>query len=181
MVIEVALLAFWPGLYLAGPTSGPTTFGQMVLRFVPAGGAVLWTVKGVVDVLFPGALWTWEAVVTFFFHAILLAFVGYAIATWRMARQPLPLRWVLIPLVLFQITLFALPAIMTTDIYSYTLYGEMPVVYGANPFIHTPAEFTQSTLHYLIPQYWQDAPSVYGPLWIAISAAVAALLHGRPL
>src|SRR5439155_26916272 len=110
-----------------------------------------------------------------------LAFVGYGIATWRMARHPLSFKWVLIPLALFQITLFTLPAIMTTDIYPYTLYGEMPVVYGANPFIHTPAEFPQSTLHYLIPQYWQDAPSVYGPLWIAISSGVAALLHSRPL
>ena len=96
LVLEVALLALWPGLYLAGPTSGPTTFGQMVLRFFPAGGAILWTVKGAVDFLFPGALWTGEAVVTFFFHAVLLAFVGYALAVWRMAGQPLPLRWVLV-------------------------------------------------------------------------------------
>src|SRR5581483_524038 len=84
-----------------------------------------------------------------------------------------------VPLLVLQATLILLPATTTTDIYNYAIYGEMPVMYGANPFIHTPHEFPQSPLYYLIPLYWHDAPSVYGPLWVALSAGVAAAF--RPL
>ena len=41
------------------------------------------------------------------------------------------------------------PATMTTDIYNYAIYGEMPVMYGANPFTHTPNQFPQNPLFYL--------------------------------
>src|SRR5207253_1126441 len=81
------------------------------------------------------------------------------------------------PLLIFQLTLIFVPASMTTDIFNYALYGEMPVLYGVNPFIHTPSEFPQNPLYYLIPLYWHDAPSVYGPLWVAISVGVASVFR----
>jgi alpha-1,6-mannosyltransferase len=132
--------------------------------------------KGFVDRWFPGALWAWEHVVAFFFQVLIVAFVVYAVAGWRLARDSqLSLRWIIVPLAVFQLTLIAVPASMTTDIFNYALYGEMPVLYGVNPFTHTPSEFPQSPLYYLIPLYWHDAPSVYGPLWVAISTGVARL------
>src|SRR5438270_643313 len=133
-----------------------------------------------VDRVFPGALWTWEHVVAFLFQCAIVAFIAYAVVAWRLAGiRSVGLRWIIGPLLIFQLTLIFVPASMTTDIFNYALYGEMPVLYGVNPFIHTPSEFPQSPLFYLIPLYWHDAPSVYGPLWVAISTGVARvfLLH----
>jgi alpha-1,6-mannosyltransferase len=151
-------------------------------RYSPI-GSIVYALKSVVDWIFPGALWSWEGLGAFFFGCILVAFVAYAVAAWACTRPApgLSLWWIFGPLLVFQISLIVGPASMTTDIYNYAIYGEMPVLYGANPFIRTPGEFPQSPLYYLIPLYWHDAPSVYGPVWIAISTGVAALFRNGPL
>lgn len=207
--IEGVALALWPTIYLADTTDGPSRLGEIFLTRYPFLGGLLTSLKSVVDWLFPGALWTWDQLVPFFFHSVTLAFAAYAFAAWRLtegtgeatgnrqqaigvgASPPDPsgpsphasrltshaspgLRWIIVPLLVFQATLVLIPATLTTDIFNYLLYGEMPVLYGANPFIRTPAEFPQSPLYYLVPLYWHDAPSVYGPLWVALSTGVAA-------
>jgi hypothetical protein len=180
LVIEGALLCLWPAVYLSDSSEAPSRLGSIFLVRYPWLGDVLGVLKAAVDRAFPGALWTWEHVVAFLFQSTILAFVAYAIAAWRLAGlSSLKLRWIVGPLLLFLITLVVVPASMTTDIFNYALYGEMPVLYGANPFIRTPSDFPQNPLYYLIPLYWHDAPSVYGPLWIAISVAVASVF--RPL
>jgi hypothetical protein len=155
----------------------------MFLQRFPFLTPIVSGLKSGVDWIFPGALWSWEALGTFLFSCILFSFGAYAIAAWSLIGAPsaIKLRWVLVPLLVFQCTLVFVPASMTTDIYNYALYGEMPVLYDANPFVRTPSEFPQSPLFYLIPLYWHDAPSVYGPLWIAVSAGVAALFRAGPL
>ena len=168
----------------------------MFAQRYPATRAVGAAAKSTIDLVFPGALWTWEHLVAFIFQSILAAYVVYAVAAWHLAHgehegdrghrtlgggsRP-GIRWILVPLVFFQITMIFVPGTMTTDIYNYAIYGEMPVLYGASPFVHTPHEFPQSPLYYLIPLYWHDAPSVYGPLWIDISTGVAALFQTLPL
>jgi hypothetical protein len=151
-------------------------------------------IKDVVDWLFPGALWTGDQLVLFTFRVLAIGFGAYALAAWRLVgaakqerddeRAPaagVPLRWILGPLLVFQVTLIVVPGTMTTDIYNYAIYGEMPVLYGANPFVHTPGEFPQSPLYYLIPLYWHDAASVYGPVWVSLSAGIAMLTRTSAL
>jgi len=180
LIIEGASLGLWPAVHLSDSSEAPSRLGSIFLARYPVLGEVLAATKAIVDRVFPGALWTWEHLVAFLSQCAILAFVAYAVAAWRLTGQkPIALRWVMLPLVVFQITLVLAPASMTTDIFNYALYGEMPVLYGANPFVHTPSEFPQNPLYYLIPLYWHDAPSVYGPLWIAISAGVATVF--RPL
>lgn len=178
LVIEGAALCLWPSVYLADSSEAPSRLGSIFLARYPILGDALATIKAVVDRWFPGALWTWEHVVAFFFQCVIVMFLAYAFAAWRLSQQKLlGLRWVILPLLLFQVSLVVVPASMTTDIFNYAIYGEMPVLYGANPFIHTPSEFPQSPLYYLIPLYWHDAPSVYGPLWAALSVGVANVFH----
>jgi hypothetical protein len=178
LVLALAILALWPALYLIDSGLEPSPLGEMMARRFAAVAAIRDLVKGVIDWLVPGALWSWEGLVTFFFQVLTIAFVAYAAFAWRLTSvRMLGLRWILGPLALLQVACLFTPATLTTDIYNYALYGEMPVVYGANPFTHTPAEFPQSTLYYLIPLYWHDAPSVYGPAWVLLSMGVAALFR----
>ena len=178
LVIEGAALCLWPAVYLADSSEAPSRIGSIFLHRYPALAEALARIKAVVDAWFPGALWTWEHVVAFLFQCILAMFLAYAVAAWRLSQEKqLGLRWVILPMILFQVSLIAVPATMTTDIFNYAIYGEIPVLFGANPFIHTPSEFPQSPLHYLIPLYWHDAPSVYGPLWVALSVGVASAFH----
>jgi len=186
LVIEGTYLALWPAVYFSDSSAAPSRLGSVFLVRYPVLGDVLAALKAVVDQVFPGALWAWEHIVVFLFQCAILAFAAYAIAAWRLARhqygtRALGLWWILGPLLVFQVTLIFVPASMTTDIFNYALYGEMPVLYGANPFTHTPAEFPQNPLHYLIPLYWHDAPSVYGPLWVAISVGVATAFRSLSL
>lgn len=180
LIIEGASLCLWPAVHLSDSSEAPSRLGSIFLARYSILGDIVVAIKVVVDAVFPGALWTWEHLVAFVLQCAIFAFAAYAIAAWRLtAQKPVDLRWIILPLVLFQITLVFVPASMTTDIFNYALYGEMPVLYGANPFVHTPSEFPQNPLYYLIPLYWHDAPSVYGPLWIVISAGVATVF--RPL
>jgi len=182
LAIEAAWLSFWPAVYLSDSAQAPSRLGEVVLGRYPALGTILWTLKAIVDELFPGVLWSGEEVVAFLFHCVIVAFAAYALAAWRIVAGPtIGLRWIIAPLLIFQVTLVLIPASMTTDIFNYALYGEMPVLYGANPFVSTPAEFPQSPLYYLVPLYWHDAPSVYGPLWVAISTGVASIFRSLSL
>ena len=178
VVIELVALSWWPAVHHLDASEGASRLGGIFLQRHPFLSEFANALKTVVDWVFPGALWSWDALVTFTVHSFILAFVAYAIAAWRLTTErPPALRWILIPLILFQVTLIAVPGSLTTDIFNYAIYGEMPVLYGANPFVNTPAEFPQSPLHYLIPLYWHDAPSVYGPFWILLSTGVAALFR----
>jgi hypothetical protein len=193
LVIEVMAIAMWPAVYLMSATEhGPSPFGTMFIdRYSPLGW-ILAGAKSAVDWILPGALWSWERLVAFAFHMLTAAFLAYALAARRLMRAAdadqeraaspggyLP--WILGPLAVFQLTLIFVPGTMTTDIYNYAIYGEMPVLYNANPFVHTPGEFPQSPLYYLIPLYWHDAASVYGPFWVSLSAGVASLTRSSAL
>jgi hypothetical protein len=182
LVIEATCLCLWPAVYLSDSSVAPSRLGSIFLARYPVLGDALAALKALVDQVFPGALWAWEHIVIFIFQTVAVAFAAYAVAAWRATRHgSLSLWWILGPLVVFQLTLIFVPASMTTDIFNYALYGEMPVLYGANPFTRTPAEFPQNALHYLIPLYWHDAASVYGPLWVAISVGVASVFRSLPL
>ncbi len=196
LVIEGVALCLWPAVYLLSSSdAGPSKFSVMFIDRYPLLGGLVMVIKSVVDGVFPGALWTGDQLLLFTFHVLVVGFAAYALAAWRLtaaarrdadtadfaSQSGVPLRWALLPLLLFQVTLIFVPGTMTTDIYNYAIYGEMPVLYGANPFIHTPGEFPQSPLYYLIPLYWHDAPSVYGPLWVSLSSGIAMLTRTSAL
>lgn len=73
---------------------------------------------------------------------------------------------------LFGLTLVLLPSLPSDDIFSYILYGRITAVHGANPLIATPADFKSDPFLTLV--FWRDVRSVYGPVWLLLSAALAA-------
>ncbi|MPZ13256.1 MAG: hypothetical protein GEU73_02315 [Chloroflexi bacterium] len=191
LVIEAVALCLWPTVFMLSAPESASRLGDMFLHRYQPVAEVLWAITDRVNWVVPGALESWEHRIEFFFACVFVAFAAYALAAWRLTRWRMGeaalsgsrsmLRWVVVPLVIFQATLIWVPGSMTTDIFNYALYGEMPVLYDANPFVRTPSEFPESPLYDLIPLYWHDAPSVYGPLWVAVSTGVAGLLRSMPL
>ncbi|MGE5334572.1 MAG: hypothetical protein ACM3N4_07725, partial [Nitrososphaerota archaeon] len=72
---------------------------------------------------------------------------------------------------LFGLTLVLLPSLPSDDIFSYILYGRITTVHGANPLISTPADFSHDPFLSLV--FWRDVRSVYGPVWLLLSAALS--------
>jgi Glycosyltransferase family 87 len=71
-------------------------------------------------------------------------------------------------LALHAMVLFA-PPLFSSDVFSYTAYARIGTVFGANPYLHGPSAFPLEALHPLIGVQWAATPSVYGPLFTALS------------
>lgn len=79
---------------------------------------------------------------------------------------------------LLALILVFLPPVMSRDVYSYSFYGRATTVYGANPYLARPVQFSSDMLYPLIG--WKNTASAYGPLFNSISALVA-LVSGRSI
>jgi alpha-1,6-mannosyltransferase len=78
----------------------------------------------------------------------------------------------------FQVTMFLLPGLFTTDVSSYVMYGHIAGIYNLNPYIYPPSYFPGNELldpGWIHPIWW-NTPSVYGPLWTCISWVMAKLI-----
>ncbi|MBS1893151.1 MAG: polyprenol phosphomannose-dependent alpha 1,6 mannosyltransferase MptB [Actinobacteria bacterium] len=72
------------------------------------------------------------------------------------------------------VALFA-PPLFSSDVFSYTAYARIGTVFGANPYLQGPSAFPLDALHPLIGAQWAATPSVYGPLFTALSYLFAPL------
>lgn len=78
--------------------------------------------------------------------------------------------------VAFQAAAIALPVLLTgRDVYSYAMYGRIDVVYHANPYVQTPIDFPQDPLVPFVAPEWRNTPSVYGPVFMRLCAAMARI------
>jgi hypothetical protein len=73
-----------------------------------------------------------------------------------------------------------IPLFLSRDVYSYAIYGRMVSVHGVNPYVDIPASFIDDPVYPLVSVDWIDSPSVYGPAFVAISAAVTGIFSSPP-
>ncbi len=102
-----------------------------------------------------------------------LMFVSYALAI-RAADQ-LPARAVLIAIAALNVLVLLAPLLMSTDVFSYVAYGRSGAVYGANPYFHGPNAIALDPAYAFIATRWAATPTVYGPLFTALSYLLAPL------
>jgi GPI-GlcNAc transferase complex PIG-U subunit len=93
----------------------------------------------------------------------------------RLSRRGL-LALALVGAALFGLTMALLPSLPSDDIFSYILYGRISGVHGANPLISTPADFANDPFLSLV--FWRDVRSVYGSVWLLLSAALSLVAQG---
>lgn len=75
---------------------------------------------------------------------------------------------------LYAVILFA-PPLISTDIFSYQAYSRMGAVYGVNPYLNGPHAIALDPLSYYIGAKWSYVPSVYGPIFTALSYILSPL------
>jgi hypothetical protein len=73
-----------------------------------------------------------------------------------------------------------IPLFLSRDVYSYAIYGRMVSVHGVNPYVDIPASFIDDPVYPLVSVDWIDSPSVYGPAFVAISAAITGVVSSPP-
>lgn len=131
----------------------------------------------------PGTLASYQGSALLLVALLLLQFGIYLLALWLVGRvsRRSALSTVLALTGLVQAVLLPLPGVFTTDLFSYALYGEIAGRFGGSPYVQTPNDFPTHPLYLLINPLWRDAPSVYGPVWIALSSVVGATLGGHLL
>jgi hypothetical protein len=76
--------------------------------------------------------------------------------------------------IVFHVTLWLMPGLLSGDIISYALYGRLGGVYGLNPYVSPPSAVAADPF-----VAWlgggPDRASLYGPLWTDLSAGLARL------
>lgn len=62
------------------------------------------------------------------------------------------------------------PPTQSTDVWSYSMYGRMVAHYQDSPYRHSAADYPGDPIAARVAAFWKETPSVYGPLFTAISA-----------
>ncbi len=73
------------------------------------------------------------------------------------------------------------PPRTSNDLWSYTMYGRMVTVYDKSPYDHVPAEFRPDPFVHRVSPRWRHRSSVYGPLFIGVSALDTVVAGDSPL
>lgn len=104
---------------------------------------------------------------------LLLMFVFYVIAV--RSADYLPARTVVACIVTLHALVLVAPPLLSTDVFSYQLYGRIALLHGSNPYLTLPDAFSQDPVYPYIGTSWTHTPSVYGPLFTALSYFLAPL------
>lgn len=112
----------------------------------------------------PFAIFAWGSVAALW--------LVYLWLLWHRRATPVCLPIVAIAAVTFGVLALAIPPLFSTDIFSYAMFGRLAAVYGANPYLTTPARTAAADP--LMPLVvWRNIPSPYAPLWTLLSMAVS--------
>jgi hypothetical protein len=80
--------------------------------------------------------------------------------------------------VLFRLTMLCLPGLLSTDIFSYVMYGRIAGVHADNPYLRVPADFPDDSFLSWVFPFWRDTATVYGPAWTDFSWLLGKLTGG---
>ena len=100
-------------------------------------------------------------------------FLCYLLAVRRAER--LSPKAVLMCIAALEALILLAPPLLSTDVFSYGAYGRMGVFYATNPYLHGPYAIALDPLYQFVGARWINTPSAYGPLFTALSYALAPL------
>jgi hypothetical protein len=112
--------------------------------------------------------------------AMLLAGASFLLVLHACDRGLLSKRTVMMLSICYLAVIMFLPLLLSRDVFSYTYYGRIVSRYGANPYVQTPASFPHDPLWRFTWPDWRATPSVYGPLFVWLAAAITAVFHSIP-
>jgi hypothetical protein len=104
---------------------------------------------------------------------LLVMFISYVVVVGTADR--LSPRAVLGCIAAINAVLLLAPPLLSTDIFSYQFYGKMGGQFGFNPYTAGPHALFLYPLSRLIGAKWTNTPTVYGPLFTALSYVLGPL------
>jgi len=105
---------------------------------------------------------------------VMAAMFASYVVTVRAANRLTPLL-VLGAIAALQAVILLAPPLFSTDVFSYQFYGRIGGIYGANPYLAGPVAFHFDQLYPFLGSKWVQTPTVYGPLFTALSYLLAPL------
>ncbi len=111
------------------------------------------------------------------FIAMLAAGVAFLLILYASERGIVPLRTVMLLSIGYCATILLLPLLLSRDVFSYAYYGRIVTRYGDNPYVNTPADYPASDIAKYVWDGWRNTPSVYGPVFVWMAAAITGMIH----
>jgi len=105
--------------------------------------------------------------------ALGLMLVCYVAAVAR--AQYLSPRVLITAVIALHVLVLLAPPLFSTDMFSYQAYGRMGALYGLNPYVLGPHAMAADPTYGLIGWRWVGMPTVYGPVFTALSYVLAPL------
>ena len=112
------------------------------------------------------------------FLAMIAAGVAFLLVLWAAERGEVSTRKVVTLAVAYHVVVLMLPLLLSRDVFSYAIYGRILSRYGQNPYVSTPADFPANDIFRFVWDGWRDTPSVYGPVFVWLAAAITAVFRG---
>jgi alpha-1,6-mannosyltransferase len=112
------------------------------------------------------------------FVAMISAGVAFLLMLWAAERGEVSTRTVVTLALAYHAVVLVLPLLLSRDVFSYAFYGRILSQYGHNPYVSTPADFPANDLSRFVWPGWRDTPSVYGPVFVWLAAAITAVFRG---
>ncbi|HEX4804488.1 MAG TPA: polyprenol phosphomannose-dependent alpha 1,6 mannosyltransferase MptB [Conexibacter sp.] len=102
--------------------------------------------------------------------AIVLAYL--AVLRWS---ETIPVRWAIGAIVALHVLLLLAPPLLSSDVFNYIDSGRLEAIYGLNPYLAAPLARPADPAFALTGMAWVGSPSVYGPGFTLLAAALAPL------
>lgn len=103
----------------------------------------------------------------------MLGFAAYLLGLRRLARGGVPLRAVVVVALAVQLAPLAAPLMLSSDAWTYWMYGRIAVVHDANPYEEPPSAFPDDPAYRWAGERWRDSTSVYAPGFTLASEPLA--------
>ena len=87
------------------------------------------------------------------------------------------LRTVAILTIAYAVVILLLPLLLSRDVFSYAYYGRIVSRYGGNPYANTPSNYPAADISKYVWPGWRSTPSVYGAVFVWVSAAITSMFH----
>jgi hypothetical protein len=111
---------------------------------------------------------------TVFLVAACCAFVLYVGALFIVRVRGMHLAVVCVIAAAIQLIPLVGPLVISRDVYAYWAYGRLAAVHHVNPYTVSPQEFSSDPASRAMAADWRNSSSVYGPVFSAASAGLAA-------
>jgi hypothetical protein len=110
--------------------------------------------------------------------AVVLALLAFGLALYEAWQGRLSWPVVVGFAIAYHCLVLGVPLLFANDVHNYSMYGRMVSVHHANPYVATPQDFSGDRPFFdLIDPMWQNAPSVYGPVFTLLSGGLARVFN----